>query len=175
MTDALGIGVEGAAGDWWCSILGLEWRSGLIHDPWRLADLRRDAPATRLLVMLRDPVARFTADQVTGPVRASANASFERGLYADLLSRLWRLFPRDQVFVLQQERCQRDPAAELAKTTAFVGLEATAAAPPTPPLTPAPSLRPDQRLVLARRYARENLRLATLVPDLELALWEAPA
>ena len=46
-----------------------------------------------------------------------------RGIYADQLQRLWNAFPREQVLVLQYERCVADPASELRRTYAFIGLE----------------------------------------------------
>jgi hypothetical protein len=171
----VGIGVEGAAGDWWGSLVGVPWSSDLIHDPWKVAALA-DADA-HWLVMLCDPVVRFAADPVTGAVRASANASFQRGLYADLLLRLWRIVPRERVLVLQQERCEIDPAGERARTLRFLELdiEPAPAASEPPSSEPATSLRDDQRRALARAYVAENRRLAALVPDLDLGLWEPQA
>jgi hypothetical protein len=171
---ACGIGVAGSAGDWWSVLAGVPWLGDAIHDPWKLAAL--GSPDARLLVMLCDPLARFATDQVVGPVRASANASFQRGLYADLLMRLWRVVPREQVLVLQQERCVRDTKTELTRTLEFLKphgrpLDTL----PSPPSKSPTSLRDDQRRTLARAYAPENQRLASLVPDLDLDLWEPAA
>ncbi len=77
------------------------------------------APEARLLVLLRDPVERFRSGRtlaenrftVGSTARAAANAAFNRGLYADQLLRLWRAFPREQVLVLQYERCVADAAS----------------------------------------------------------------
>jgi hypothetical protein len=171
--DARGVGVEGAAGDWWGLLVGIPWFAGVVHDPWQVAAL--GASQGRLLVMLRDPVARFATDPVIGSARASANASFQRGLYADALLRLWRVVPREQVLVLQQERCLHDTAGELARTIRFLGLEASAFRAPDvrPAMAPAGPLRDDQHRTLAREYAPQNRRLAALVPELDLDLWES--
>ena len=99
-------------------------------DAWTPALLRRAAPEARLLVLLRDPVERFRSGTtlaenrftVGSTARAAANAAFNRGLYADQLLRLWQAFPREQVLVLQYERCVADPRGELARTYAFIGL-----------------------------------------------------
>ena len=94
-----------------------EWTPGYMLDPWTPPLLRRAAPDARLLVLLRDPVERFRSGRtlaenrltVGASARAAANAGFQRGIYADQLLRLWRAFPREQVLVLQFERCVREP------------------------------------------------------------------
>jgi hypothetical protein len=165
-----------------------EWTPGYMLDAWTPRLLRRAAPDARLLVLVRDPVERFRSGRtlaesrftVGSTARAAANAAFGRGLYADQLLRLWRSFPREQVLVLQYERCVADPRPELRRTFTFLGLDAGAAdgvgidarvnASPGPKI----GLSPWQEDVLARRYAPENERLAALVPDLDLALWSRP-
>ncbi len=166
-----------------------EWTPGYMLDPWTPPLLRRAAPDARILVLLRDPVERFRSGRtlaeqrltVGASARAAANAGFQRGIYADQLLRLWRAFPREQVLVLQYERCVRDPAAELARTFRFLGLD------PAPAATievravvngsrgPKVDLTPEQRALLVARYAPESRRLADLLGDaLDLSLWELP-
>ena len=87
--------------------------------------------------------------------------AFQRGLYAPQLRRVLAAFPADQVFIGQYEACRADPASELARTYAFLGLapfEPDAAElrgrgqPSTGPrFEPAPSLRPRPRRGLRRR------------------------
>jgi hypothetical protein len=162
-----------------------EWTPGYMLDAWTPRLLRRAAPAARLLVLVRDPVERFRSGRtlaenrltVGSTARAAANAAFGRGLYADQLLRLWRVFPREQVLVLQYERCVVDARSELRRTFAFLGLEAGAAdrialdVRVNASQGPKVALTSWQEQVLARRYAPENERLAALVPDLDLALW----
>ena len=108
-----------------------EWTPGYMLDAWTPALLREAAPEARLLVMLRDPVERFQSGRtlaenrmtVGSTARAAANAAFNRGVYADQLLRLWRAAPREQVLVLQYERCIADPRGQLARTFEFIGLE----------------------------------------------------
>ena len=166
-----------------------EWTPGYVLDVWTPALLHRAAPEARLLVLLRDPVERFRSGRtlaenrftVGATARAAANAAFNRGIYADQLLRLWATFPREQVLVLQYERCVVDPVTELQRTFEFIGLE-----PEVPERSelgarvnesrgPKVSLSAWQQDQLVRRYAPENERLATLVPDLDLTLWQAPA
>jgi hypothetical protein len=168
--------------------LGGEWTPGYMLDVWTPALLRRAAPEARLLVLLRDPVERFRSGRtlaenrftVGSTARAAANAAFNRGLYADQLLRLWRAFPREQVLVLQFERCVAEPAAELRRTYAFIGLEPEIpaglelGARVNESRGPRADLSAWQEDQLVRRYAPENARLATLVPDLDPSLWRRP-
>jgi hypothetical protein len=165
-----------------------EWTPGYMLDVWTPALLRHAAPAARLLVLLRDPVERFRSGRtlaenrftVAATARAAANAAFNRGLYADQLLRLFAAFPREQVLVLQYERCVAAPRAELERTYRFLGLE---------PEIPAHvdlsgrvndsrgakvTLSDWQEDQLVRRYAPENERLASLVPEVDLSVWKAP-
>jgi hypothetical protein len=157
-------------------------------DVWTPALLQRAAPQARLLVLLRDPVERFRSGRtlaenrftVGATVRAAANAAFNRGIYADQLLRLWAAFPREQVLVLQYERCVAEPAAELRRTLEFIGL-----GPDLPEgldlagrvnesRGPKVTLSRWQEDQLVRRYAPENERLASLLPELDLSLWQMP-
>jgi hypothetical protein len=165
-----------------------EWTPGYMLDAWTPALLRAAAPEARLLVLLRDPVERFRSGRtlaenrftVDSTARAAANAAFNRGLYADQLLRLWRAFPREQVLVLQYERCVADARAQLARTFDFLGLEPGVPAGLDPARRvneargPKVELSPWQTEVLVHRYAQENERLAGLLPDLDLSLWQMP-
>ncbi len=166
-----------------------EWTPGYMLDVWTPRLLRAAAPAARLLVLLRDPVERFRSGRtlaenrftVGSTARAAANAAFNRGLYADQLLRLWNVFPREQVLVLQYERCVADTATQLRRTYEFIGLE------PQLPAGldlgsrvnasrgPKVTLSDWQEDQLVRRYAPENERLAALLgDDLDVSLWKTP-
>ena len=110
-------------------MLGGEWTPRYIFDPWTPPLLRRAAPDAKLLVLLRDPIARFRSGvthaathggRVTSDVVDTAIA---RGFYAAQLSRLYQHFPREQVLVLQFERCRANPAPMLKLTLEFLGLD----------------------------------------------------
>jgi hypothetical protein len=166
-----------------------EWTPGYMLDAWTPSLLHQAAPDARLLVLLRDPVERFRSGRtlaenrftVGSTARAAANAAFNRGIYIDQLLRLWAVFPRDQVLVLQYERCVAEPRSQLERTYAFVGLE-----PEIPPgidlsgrvnesRAPKVTLSDWQEDQLSRRYAPENERLAALLPELDLRLWRSPS
>jgi hypothetical protein len=165
-----------------------EWTPSYLLGAWTPALLRHAAPEARILVLLRDPVARFRSERAPddphasprATPRAAANAAFNRGLYADQLLRLWRVFPREQVLVLQYERCVADTRTELLRTYAFLGLPSVLPADvdpsPRSDEQPAPGkpLSGWQTQQLTRHYAPENERLGDLLPDLDLSLWQAP-
>ena len=166
-----------------------EWTPGYMLDVWTPALLRQAAPDARLLVLLRDPVERFRSGRtlaenrftVGSTARAAANAAFNRGLYADQLLRLWSAFPRQQVLVLQYERCVAEPAQQLRRTFGFLGLDEEAVADidverrVNESRGPKVTLSEWQQDVLVRRYATENERLASLVPELDVTLWQQPS
>ena len=163
-----------------------EWTPGYMVDFWVPPLLRRAAPETRLLVLLRDPIERFrsgltlTENRLTlsWTPRAAANGGFQRGCYADQLQRLWGVFPREQVVVLQYERCVADPRGELRRTFEFLGLDPAPADALTAPerrvnatRVSKAALSEEQRAALARAFAPEVERLSELVPGLDLSLW----
>jgi hypothetical protein len=161
-----------------------EWTPGYLSDFWMPPLLRRAAPDARLLVLLRDPIERYrsglthSAGLSREPLRRTdAIGGFVRGLYARQLEALWRHFPRDQVLVLQYERCLERPQEELARTFAFLRLD--------PLEIPVADFgrrvnetiigkvkMPDAiRVALIEEYRQDVEHLARLVPELDLALW----
>jgi hypothetical protein len=161
-----------------------EWTPGYLIDFWTPDLLARAAPEARILVLLRDPIARL-ASSLTHQLSMSrqplterdVQGAFQRGLYAPQLRRVLAAFPRQQVFVGQYEACRTDAAAQIARTYAFLGLapfepEASALRGEVNPTTgrrfePAAGLRRS----LLDGYAPDLERLRELVPDLDLSLW----
>jgi hypothetical protein len=163
-----------------------EWTPRYLADFWAISLLRRAAPEARILVMLRDPVARYRSavarlqrmaeeqgDRVRMP---SIGDATWRGFYFQQLRHVFDFFPREQVLVLQFERCVRDPVGEMERTWRFVGVEPLDEAPErllkhrqagrgTPQLVPQLSQE------LAERYREDSTRLAELCPEIDLSLW----
>jgi hypothetical protein len=110
-------------------MVGGEWTPRYIFDPWTPPLLRRAAPDTKLLVLLRDPIARFrsgvthAATHVGRVTSDVVDTAIARGFYSEQLGRLFEHFPREQVLVLQFERCRADPAPMLKQTLEFLGLD----------------------------------------------------
>jgi hypothetical protein len=113
-------------------------------------------PAMRLIVMLRDPVARAwshwrmeyargaEAEPFGWCIRQGRQRLFdaepwgfhreqsyvERGFYGEQIARLHGIFPRDQVLVQRAEELRCDPAGMIARVRSFLGLPA--GPPPVP-------------------------------------------
>jgi hypothetical protein len=161
-----------------------EWTPGYLIDFWTPALIARAAPGTRVLVLLRDPLERFRSglthsDDATSTALSHRDAAgaFQRGLYAQQLRRLFDAFPREQVLLLQYERCRADPAGELARTFRFIGLPDATLDPavfgrevnPTTSRKVEPSRELRDALVTAYGIDLEALRI--LAPELDLSLW----
>lgn len=165
-----------------------EWTPRYLADFWALGMLRRAAPEARILVTLRDPVERYLSGLAHARQRwegadeplelAEATEALWRGFYFQQLTRLFELFPRERVLVLQFERLHADTAAELERTTEFLGLPSYA----TPPERLAehkeprakgrkPELTDSMREELVARYREDVARLADLCPELDIGLW----
>ena len=135
-----------------------------------------------MLVLVRDPVERLLdgLDQ-TVDLRPPHPGSYladavDRGCYGAQVTRLLASYPREQVRVLQFERCLADPVRALADTYAFLGVDpAHRARPLDPPGPTAPRARdrldPATLERLRDLYRADVTLLAELSPDLDLAMW----
>jgi hypothetical protein len=157
-----------------------EWTPDYMHDPWVPPLLAQAAPRTRLLVLLRDPVERFRSgvahhrrDRGRLTVDAYQDA-IGRGLYHQALQQWTAHFPREQILVLQYERCKADPAGQIARTYRFLGLEPFVGDRiDTKVNVTAQSLVLDQdvRRRLVDLYEPDVRALSECVVDLDLGLW----
>jgi hypothetical protein len=149
-----------------------EWTPRYMFDAHTPALLHRAAPDARLLVMLRDPVARFRSGYAHG---GAYDEAVRRGLYHAQLTNVLAAFPRAQLLVLQFEQCVARPAELLARTFAFLDL-----APFTPPRLaqpvnaspqPVPPLTDEERVRLTDAYAADSAALFAEFPELDARLW----
>lgn len=159
-----------------------EWTTRYMLDPWTPARLRKAAPEARLLVILRDPMARLVSNLRHHMVRYGPLhprfliEAIERGCYATQLRRALEHFPRQQVLLLQFESCTREPERELARMYGFVGLD--------PDFVPDELREPrgsghGQPLDLSGElydvaleiYSKEMKLLIEEWPELDLSLW----
>ena len=175
-----------------------EWTPGYIHQAWTPMLLHRAAPDAKLLVMLMNPLHRYaatvaerrrTGDSDTQPSLAE---SLARGRYPEQLRGLLDYYAREQILVLQFERCVKEPAAEYERTLRFLGVDPGFRPEPlrTSPLQRArrilggadepalgaPARRraelwPDTAIPLQKTLEGEVAKLVELVADLDLSLW----
>lgn len=116
--------------------------------PGALERIRAYNPAMKLILVLRDPVARAWSHWRMEYARGAEREPFawcirqgrqrlfdaepwghhrefsyvERGFYAEQVERALYLFPRDQLLVLKSEDLRADPAPSLAAVRGFLGL-----------------------------------------------------
>lgn len=163
------------------TIIG-EWTPDYLWDPGCAAMLERAAPKARILALLRDPVERYISGlthrvMYREPVGTGADdMAFEAGLYAKQLGSVLESFPREQILVLQYERCCLDPAGQLARTYRFLGLDPDFV--PEGLSVPIHATHidkvqvPDQtRQQLIEAYRDDCVRLVEWFPDVDLDLW----
>lgn len=163
-----------------------EWTPRYMYDFWTLRLLREAAPDAKLLVLLRDPVERYrsglartlelAAEEGTTIRLAQVADAVWRGRYHEQLRRVFELYPRGQVLVLQFERCVREPLPQLAATCRFLGLEPFDELPRRMERRrSAPRQKPElpehMRSELVARLGDDVARLAELCPEIDLSLW----
>ncbi len=167
------------------SIAG-EWTPRYMYDFWVPRLLRAAAPDAKLLVLLRDPLDRLLSGlaletkqsrQVGArPSPLVWNEALDRGRYHGQLSLLLEHFPREQILVLQYERCRRHPQEELQRTYRFIGAEPVDHLPDGLETyggraLPKPALDDDLRAQVVAALEEEVRAVAELVPEIDLALW----
>jgi len=163
-----------------------EWTPRYMCDPWALRMLAEAAPEARILIMLRDPVERYHSgmeremrlaeEAGSKPTIAVVGDAIYRGLYHAQVERVLALFGRDNVLVLQYERCQVDPLGEMKRTHRFLGIDELGEltdklARPRPPRGERVGIPDAMRADLVATYREDVERLAALCPEIDLELW----
>jgi len=164
-----------------------------MHDFWTLGLLRQAAPRARILGILRGPLRRYQSGLAhylrslprkvrrrrRGYVEAmAANDALSRCLYARQIRRLLEHFNREQLLVLQYERCAEHPLEEAKPTYAFLGRDPSEHTPELALVYKCgpryPAAQPPPRAVAAQAISeirRDAAELATLAPELDLEHW----
>jgi hypothetical protein len=163
-----------------------EWTPRYLVDPWVAPLLKVSAPDAKLLVLLRDPVDRF----ISGMAHArrygaldpgKAVEHFYRGLYYRQLKQWLHHFSKEQLLVLQYERCVVDTRSELARTYRFLGVDDTYYPQEVVVQKPVNLTRPDTkyelqdhiRAEIMHRYKEDVLQLVKEFPDVDISLWRS--
>lgn len=167
-----------------------------IDSPWALPMLAAAAPATRVILLFRDPIERYlsgrahaerawdgsaipTAQRTLADRRRVVAEAIEKGRYATQLAAARAVFTPERVLALQYERCVTDPRTQIARTYAFLGLEpheltdAEITRPRNKSKGEKLSISPEHVAFLRDLYRPEVERLRTLMPDLDLSLWRS--
>ncbi len=152
-----------------------EWAGRYLSDLWVAPLLARAAPDAQILVMVRDPIERYLSllAEVGREARHMA-ALAHQSRYGSQLRCLLRWFDREQVLILQTERCRADAGGQLDRTLTALGVdpgrlpadEALLEVPPQPPRAdPWPDL-----LTSLRRMLEPEVRLLKVLAGDELDL-----
>lgn len=162
-----------------------EWTPVYMLYPWVAPMVAESAPGAKILVMLRDPVARFWSGinfaataldmRIT---RSVVMEAISRGLYAHQLGWWEEWFPPEQILVLQFEACISAPEVWLAKTYEFLGLDTSHS--PDQLETVKNPLREKAYLedrefnqLLTEHYKHDVIALQALRPEIDLAFWSS--
>ena len=161
-------------------VIGFWSPDGTAH-AWVPPLLARAAPRTNVLVLVRDPVERLldgldrTVDLRPAHPGSYLADAVDRGCYGAQLTLLLEHLPREQVRVLQFERCVADPTGPLADTYRFLGVDpgyrARPLGPPAAPRRAAALLDPATLARVRDLYRDDVAVLADLLPELDLSLW----
>jgi hypothetical protein len=164
-----------------------EFTPAYIFWPWIPPLLRAAAPSAKILVMLRDPVERYRSglaqvSQMGHEVTDTVHEEHKRrGFYGEQLERLFEYFAKENVLVLQYEKCASETLHYYRETLRFLGLRNVSFRPASLNKKVNRSriqkieLDPDSRQELVNAYRDDLARVAALVPEIDLALWKSLA
>jgi hypothetical protein len=110
-----------------------EWTPRYMTVPGAVDTMKAVAPDAKILVLLRDPVERYRSGVGQWQKRkerrgkrlnlwAGRKDAYARSFYGFTLQRYVEAFGRDQMLILQFEKCRENPAREYKKTLEFLGL-----------------------------------------------------
>jgi hypothetical protein len=161
-----------------------EWTPRYMADPWTPRLLARAAPDARILVMLRDPIDRYRSGVAQRHglhgqrAQQAASEAIERGRYAAHLREVLRHFEREQVLILQYERCREEPLIQYRRTLRHLGVDDFEPEDPTrlrgnSLAARKPPLWPDIVQALQASLRDDVADLAQLAGnDIDLSLWK---
>jgi hypothetical protein len=175
------------------SICG-EWSPNYLLHPLCLEHIANVAPATKILLILRNPVDRSISainHQLSVRLKNFNFNSEERyiyetysiyqiaifhSLYAYGLRRLLKNFDRSQILVLQYEKCKDNPQQEIARTYRFLGVD-DKYQPQNLKKTVnrqeylIPPLNSEERQRLTAYFADDVRATVEMFPEIDLSLW----
>jgi hypothetical protein len=163
-----------------------EWSQSYMYESWTPMLLHDAAPEAKILVMLMNPVDRYVATLARSRRRRrretdTLSNAVSLGRYTSQLRGLLEYYDRDQVLVLQLERCLANPQEEYARTLRFLGVSEDSRPDGLGRRAmrqawrrfeqPDVELWPDLETPLLKELEEDVRELRELVADLDLALW----
>ncbi len=178
-----------------------EWTPSYMYDKHSIDLIARYFPGAKLIVLLRNPIDRFVSGLnwhlvSSGPIKVESLEEYlasdychwwphnygdalARSLYWYQLQRIAQLFDRDQVLVLQMEKCMADTTSELKRTYKFLELNDDYL-PQSVDIKAKNNVSryvhraledPQQRACLARLLWDDTLKLARDWPEIDISYW----
>lgn len=164
-----------------------EWSPNYLNCFWIPSTMFRLVPNVKLLVMLRDPVERYESElshDLKYPMRGEREIdltwetwhveAYQRGNYAHHLKNWFSVYPREQMLVLQYEKCKQDFEKELKKTYKFLGLDDSFLPEDRSNSNPGSKLHSLPEHIedaLRVAYRPEIEELAKMLPEIDISLW----
>ena len=164
------------------SICG-EWSPSYLWYPFCIENLFKTAPDTKIIVMLRNPIDRYRShiNQFYRGLHLNVSCSretediimkfwgfpdaIEQGVVYGGLKKLLSFTDRNNILMLQYEKCKADKNNQIARTYKFLGIDDT--------FLPENKNRQVNSIdeTLAAYYADDVKKTAELFPEIDLALW----
>lgn len=165
-----------------------EWTPRYMTVPGVVDTMKAVAPDTRILVLLRDPVERYRSGVGQWQKRkerrgkrlnlwAGRKDAYARSFYGFALRPYLEAFGREQMLILQFEKCREDPAREYKRTLQFLGLREwlpseDVLGKPVNVSTKRPSPKAlDEPPDLVESLEDDVRLLISFAPEIDLSLW----
>lgn len=157
-----------------------EWTPRYLFLWWSPQVLKAIAPDTQLIIILRDPVERYISHinflpQKKVPFEKITRA-FGRGLYFNQVCHFFQYFNKEQILILQYEKCCASPEEELKRTYNFIGVDdsfkPSGIARVLNSTSAIHSLSSATRQTLTDAYKNDVDNLCNKFPEIDRSLWK---
>jgi hypothetical protein len=164
-----------------------EWTPDYMYHIWAPKQLAQSAPHTKILVCLRDPFDRYLSELrhwvALGLDRSNlgrvSDLAQARSLFSYPITQIFNYFARDQVLILQHERCIEEPQGQLRRTYEFLDLRDADFLPDNLCIDARINVTPDEIELpraltdrsLASAFAADAKRLTDIEPEIDLRYW----
>jgi hypothetical protein len=169
-----------------------EWSPGYILHPFCAEYLAKVAPDVKILVLLRNPIDRALSSinqRLQTYVKYFDFDLEKQNVYEvfDLqrltltgytqgLRRFLKYFPRNQILLLQYEKCKVDPYTEIARTYRFLGIDdqykpQNVKRSVNKKNYAIPLLKPEERQRLTSYFFDDVKVVTEMFPEIDLSLW----
>lgn len=171
-----------------------EWSPSYLWFPLAIENLFRTVPETKILILVRNPIDRYLShlnqSSIISKRRFSDNEamsylmqtfwaypdSVQQSCLSAQLKKLLSYYDRNQVLLLQHEKCKQDTLGEISRTYSFLNIDDTY----QPKEKDKPvnkinymieNLNSKQRKRLAQYFMDEVDQIVRIYPEIDISLW----